>query len=58
MAEFIELILIMAILAIVFGARRSGRLGAAIGRALQCKRRGRRAAPVAPDGRKTASDAD
>lgn len=58
MAEFIELILIVAVLAIVFGARRSGALGAAIGRAL-LRRRGdpsntrgeqpQRANPAAPD---------
>lgn len=58
MAEFIELILIVAVLAIVFGARRSGALGAAIGRAL-LRRRGApsntsgeqppRASPAAPD---------
>jgi len=63
MAEFIELILLVAILVIVFGVRRSGAMGAAIGRALRRGHRGDRSdlaastsTPNPLEGRETAND--
>lgn len=63
MAEFIELILLVAILVIVFGARRSGAVGSSIGRALTRGQRSDRsdlaastATPTPLEGGETAND--